>query len=154
VHAQGRCAAGGDGAAGAGGVREHGQGRRRAGHGVDVSHGAGNAPAPRPPALSARTLREDCTMAGYSRTPLASKLGIKPGHRVALVDAPPGFAQTLGELPEGVTLHTGLPGNEPFDVIVFFTDSRARLRLHFAAQAARLTPAGGFWVAWPKKASG
>jgi len=93
-------------------------------------------------------------MAGYSGTPLASKLGIKPGHRVALVDAPPGFAQTLGELPEGVTLHTGLPGNEPFDVIVFFTDSRARLRLHFAALAARLTPAGGFWVAWPKKASG
>jgi hypothetical protein len=93
-------------------------------------------------------------MAGYSGTPLASKLGIKPGHRVALVDAPKGFAQTLGELPEGVTLHSSLPGKEPFDVIVFFTDRRARLCQRFAALAARLRPAGGFWVAWPKKASG
>jgi hypothetical protein len=93
-------------------------------------------------------------MAGYSATPLAGKLGIKPGHRVALVDAPESFAQTLGELPEGVTLHTGVPGKVPFDVIVFFTDRRARLRQRFAALAARLSPAGGFWVAWPKKASG
>src|SRR5262249_46508183 len=82
------------------------------------------------------------------------KLGIKPGHRVALVGAPEGFAATLGDLPEGVLLHRGVPGKGPFDVIVFFTDRRARLRQRFAALAARLTPSGGFWVAWPKKASG
>ena len=93
-------------------------------------------------------------MAGYSGTPLAQKLGLKPGHRVALVDAPEGFADTLGDLPGGVTLHHGVPGKEPFDVIVFFTDRGARLRQRFAALAARLTPACGFWVAWPKKASG
>ena len=39
-------------------------------------------------------------------------------------------------------------------MIVFFTDSRARLRQRFAALADRLSPAGGLWVAWPKKASG
>jgi hypothetical protein len=93
-------------------------------------------------------------MAGYSGTPLAQKLGIKQGHRVALVDAPEGFTGTLGDLPEGVTLHHGVAGKEPYDVIVFFTDSRVRLRQRFAGLAARLKPAGGFWVAWPKKASG
>ena len=30
--------------------------------------------------------------AGYSGTPLPRKLGIKPGHRVLVVSAPPGFA--------------------------------------------------------------
>ena len=35
-----------------------------------------------------------------SGTPLPRKLGIKQGHRVALLGAPDGFA--LGELPDGV----------------------------------------------------
>ena len=30
--------------------------------------------------------------AGYSGTPLPKKLGIKPGHRVMLLNAPEGFA--------------------------------------------------------------
>lgn len=38
-------------------------------------------------------------MAGYSGTPLPQKLGVKPGCRLGLVNAPAGFAQTLGELP-------------------------------------------------------
>jgi hypothetical protein len=31
-------------------------------------------------------------MTGTSGTPLVQKLGIQPGHRVALLDAPDGFA--------------------------------------------------------------
>ena len=38
-------------------------------------------------------------MAGYSGKPLIKKLGIKEGFRVALVDAPKGFKQELGALP-------------------------------------------------------
>ncbi|THJ75248.1 DUF3052 domain-containing protein, partial [Candidatus Frankia alpina] len=30
--------------------------------------------------------------AGYSKTPLARKLGVKPGHRLVLAAAPPGWA--------------------------------------------------------------
>lgn len=33
-------------------------------------------------------------MAGYSATPLVQKLGIKPGHRVAIRDASPAAAWT------------------------------------------------------------
>jgi len=39
---------------------------------------------------------------GYSGTPLAKKLGIKPGGIVCLSGAPRGFAKLLEPLPEGV----------------------------------------------------
>jgi hypothetical protein len=93
-------------------------------------------------------------MAGYSGTPLARKLGIKPRHRVGLVQAPPGFADTLDGLPDDVMLRTDLRGPAPFDVLVFFTTDRAALARAFADLAQRLKPAGGLWVAWPKRASG
>jgi hypothetical protein len=93
-------------------------------------------------------------MAGYSGTPLAQKLGIKPGHRVALVDAPDDFTALLGDLPLGVSLRRGLDEAEPFDVILAFVDSHARLAARFSMLAGKLAPAGGLWIAWPKKASG
>ena len=43
-------------------------------------------------------------MAGYSGTPLPKKLGIKPGGAVQLIDPPPDFEETLGELPAGARL--------------------------------------------------
>ena len=91
-------------------------------------------------------------MAGYSGTPLPKKLGIKPGQRVALLRAPDGFDATLGELPEDVALRRTARG--PLDVIVSFTDSERDLRRRFAALARALDPAGGLWIAWPKRASG
>ena len=93
-------------------------------------------------------------MAGYSGTPLPKKLGIKPGHRVALVAAPAGFLDVLGTLPEGVRIVRGLRGSKPFDVIVWFVKRRSDLDKRFSGIAARLDPAGGLWVAWPKQASG
>lgn len=92
-------------------------------------------------------------MAGYSGTPLPKKLGIAAGHRIALLAAPKGFAATLGALPEDVTCASSLRGSRELDVIVFFTTSRAELARRFAELAARLTQAGGLWIAWPKKAS-
>ncbi len=93
-------------------------------------------------------------MAGYSGTPLPQKLGIKPGHRVALLGAPAGFGRVLGKLPEGVTLKAALSGRAPYDVIVFFVTTARELERRFAPVANRLEPSGGLWVAWPKKASG
>ena len=93
-------------------------------------------------------------MAGYSGTPLPKKLGIKEGHRVALIHGPEGFEETLGDLPVDVALQRDHSrGKSPFDVIVFFATEAAILRKQFAPLAARLTPAGGLWVAWPKKAA-
>ena len=93
-------------------------------------------------------------MAGYSATPLPTKLGIKPGHRVALVDAAPGVAALLAPLPADVHLRGDLRGRDAFDVAVLFCRSEADLRRRFAGVAKRLTRDGGLWVAWPKKSSG
>jgi hypothetical protein len=90
---------------------------------------------------------------GYGATPLPRKLGIKPGQRLAVLDAPPGFvADGLGPLPEGTDLATTLEG--PVDLAVAFVVTVAALGERLPALAAATAPAGAFWVAWPKRASG
>jgi hypothetical protein len=90
--------------------------------------------------------------AGYSGTPLPRKLGIKQGHRVALLGAPDGFeADTLGELPDGVGVVRRAGGEA--DVIVSFHTSRAELERRLPALRAMMEPAAGLWIAWPKRAS-
>ena len=91
-------------------------------------------------------------MAGYSDKPLADKLGIKPGARLVILAPPPGYAKTLGSLPEGVVEAKALSG--AFDFIQFFTAKRADLERRFSALAKALEPAGMLWISWPKKASG
>lgn len=92
-------------------------------------------------------------MAGYSGTPLPKKLGIKEGHRLAILGPPQGFARTLGKLPARVTTVNGLEGG-PFDVILLFVVEKEHLDMAFPATARHLKPDGGLWVAWPKKVSG
>jgi hypothetical protein len=91
-------------------------------------------------------------MAGYSGTPLAKKLGIKEGHRVAFASAPDDFRGLLGELPDGVQVRSRVRG--PLDVIVFFTKSRAELARRLPVLRRAMDPAAGLWIAWPKRASG
>jgi hypothetical protein len=93
-------------------------------------------------------------MAGYSGTPLITKLGIKEGHRVALLRAPDGFGRTLGAVPASVRVQNSLAGKAPLDVIVAFFTRGADLIRGLSGIRKRMAPAAGFWVAWPKKASG
>jgi hypothetical protein len=88
--------------------------------------------------------------AGYSGTLLAKKLGIKPGHELAVLSAPDGFA--IDDLPEGVTVHDQASG--PLDVIVSFFSRRDDLAKRTPTLLRALPPDGSLWVAWPKKASG
>lgn len=92
-------------------------------------------------------------MAGYSGTPLAKKLGIAAGHAVLLVGAPRGFERQLAPLPADVRLDDGARGARRYDVILFFSRGASELRRRFPLLARRLTPAGGLWIAWPKKSS-
>lgn len=91
--------------------------------------------------------------AGYSGTPLVRKLGIKPEARLALIGAPDGFDATLGELPAGVTVRRRLSAAK-FDVIVAFFARRAEFERRLPSLAGAIDPAGGLWIAWPKRASG
>lgn len=91
-------------------------------------------------------------MAGYSGRALVDKLGIKPGARIALLNAPRGYRTSLGKLPPGVTVATGLRRSLPF--IQFFTRSRTALEAKFAGLVRALASDGALWISWPKRASG
>jgi hypothetical protein len=80
----------------------------------------------------------------YSTTPLPKKLGIGESSRVAVVGAPPDFAKKVG---------VSRRARGPADVIVSFTTRRSELERRFGSLARRLEPAGGLWVAWPKKSA-
>jgi len=90
-------------------------------------------------------------MAGYSGTPLPQKLGLKPGARFGLVKPPPDFARTLGALPAGVAAREVPAGRSQFDVLVCFAPTMAEVARRIPALKARLDPAGGLWMAWPKR---
>ncbi|WP_063012024.1 hypothetical protein [Nocardia kruczakiae] len=90
-------------------------------------------------------------MAASPGAALARKLGIRPGARVLLADAPRGFA--LEPLPPQVAVHRRA-GHEPYDVVVGFCPDYASLNRRFGTWRTRLAPAGGLWIAWPKKSSG
>lgn len=88
-------------------------------------------------------------MTGPSATPQARKLGIKPGHRLALDQPPPGWQLT--DPPPGL-LRPG-PG-EPADVIISFVTSQHELVARLPGLAQRIYPGGALWVAWPRRAGG
>jgi hypothetical protein len=85
----------------------------------------------------------------YSGTPLYKKLGIKPEKRVSFVNAPDGFVGTL-ELPAGVEV---ISSGKGLDVVLVFSTRLKDLRGKFAKLAESVFPAGGLWVAYPKKSS-
>jgi len=89
-------------------------------------------------------------MPGYSGTPLARTLGIVEGSVVALIGAPDGVFD--GRLPEGISLRSQAKGRA--DVVVAFYIQRARLERAAARLGEMVFPAGGLWVAWPKRSSG
>jgi hypothetical protein len=91
-------------------------------------------------------------MAGYSGTPLAKKLGIKEGCRIAVINAPNDFESTLEQLPSGVEF-VKRP-TKALDIILLFVLTERALARDFAKLAARLTATGMIWIAWPKKSSG
>lgn len=88
---------------------------------------------------------------GYSGKPLGAKLGIKPGHAVALDNAPDGFV--IEGIPDGIR-PSRRPGNSTYDVILAFCPDRARLTKRLPALIDHTETAGAVWIAWPKRSSG
>jgi len=90
-------------------------------------------------------------VAGYSGTPLVTKLGIKPGMVVALLGAPDHVDELLVGLPEAVTFRRRAQGH--LDLALSFQRERAVLERRLPAVLRGLRRDGALWVAWPKKAS-
>jgi hypothetical protein len=90
-------------------------------------------------------------MAGYSGTPLARKLGIKPGSSVFVDGAPMPYEQLLAPMPEGVRVQSALDSST--DVVHLFSTSRRDLAAALKRTLRLLRPDAAIWVSWPKKSS-
>ena len=89
-------------------------------------------------------------MAGYSGTPLVTKLGIKDAHTVHL-DGLPGDLD-LGDLGAAHVVRR-LPARAVLDVTLTFHRERARFERRLPQLIERTVGNGMIWVCWPKRAS-
>src|SRR5260221_204345 len=84
-------------------------------------------------------------------TPLAKKLGYKPGFRIYLDNAPDDYTKLVSPLPDDVQFLTKLAND--IDLIHLFTDQAKDLAPKLKRCLKKIKPAGIIWVSWPKKAS-
>ena len=91
-------------------------------------------------------------MAGYSGTPLAQKLGIKPGTTIVLINAPANYRKLLGNFANGVEFTSRVLANSNF--IHLFTTHRSELEKQVPRLRAKIADPGTLWVSWAKKSSG
>jgi hypothetical protein len=88
----------------------------------------------------------------YLLAPLPALLGIRPGMRVSVLNAPEGFLEKLSPLPEGVELldqaRTGL------DVTIFFTSKKVELVEKLSALTRGMAVTGNLWVCFPHALEG
>ena len=89
--------------------------------------------------------------AGYSGTPLAKKLGYKPGFRVYLHNAPANYLDLIAPAPDDVEFVPRL--GPDLDMIHLFADKAKDLAVGLKRGMKKIKPAGTIWVSWPKKAS-
>ena len=89
--------------------------------------------------------------AGYSGTPLASKLGIRPGFRVYVDAAPDGYVKLLEPLPADVVFVRRPARN--LDMIHLFTTEARELESKLPKYMQNIIHTGMIWISWPKKAA-
>src|SRR5207245_592607 len=121
------------------GLRRHGavparRSHRRHDDRPDTGEGARPAQGP----------RRLTSVAGYSGTPLAKKLGIKSGDSVALLGSPAGFQATLEGLPDDAHVRTTARGTNA--VVVSFHTRRAHLEQRVDTLLGILDINGGLWI--------
>lgn len=82
---------------------------------------------------------------------LSEKLQLKIGHRAAILNAPPGYMNVLGPLPDRVTI-TREPGSG-LDFVHLFVTNREELDRLLGDALASVKRDGVFWISFPKKSS-
>ncbi|MBV9569926.1 MAG: DUF3052 family protein [Alphaproteobacteria bacterium] len=90
-------------------------------------------------------------MAGYSGTPLAKKLGIKPGDTVLTISAPREYREWMGAVPDA-RFFSKPPANGA-EFVHLFVASLAELEKHLSAARKAMKADGMLWVSWHKKAA-
>jgi hypothetical protein len=88
---------------------------------------------------------------GYSGTPLARKLGLKPGMSVHVAHEPEGYREWLAPLPDGVRFLSRWSADA--QLVHHFADERRELEAALRRCREQLAPDAVVWVSWPKMSS-
>jgi CheY-like chemotaxis protein len=92
----------------------------------------------------------DSVFAAYAGKPLAEKLGVKKGFKVAYINADGNFLSALGELPPDVEM---IPSCDPVaNLTIWFVNSQKNLESDLDAIIS-ISKNHPVWIAWPKKGS-
>ncbi len=94
---------------------------------------------------------------GYSGKPLWQKLGLKPGQRVWLRNAPAQYWDWCGfdrASFDRAALALAGAAARSFDFGHVFVTTRAQLAAETSGAVRKLDPGGMLWISWPKKSSG
>lgn len=91
-------------------------------------------------------------MAGYSGTPLAQKLGIKPGVAILPLNAPAEYPKWLGKLPEDARIVSTAP-KSGCDIVHLFVDSMHTYERDLQKARKAITADGAIWISWYKRAT-
>ena len=89
--------------------------------------------------------------AGYSGTPLAKKLSVKPNMAILALDLPPDVRRLIEG---GVTGISWFAQANEVEAALIFVTRLTELSKSLTQVRRALRPAGFIWVCWPKKASG
>lgn len=89
--------------------------------------------------------------AGYSGTPLATKLDFKPGMTAWLHAMPDSVRAEID--PDAIGLREVAAAIDGLDAAHVFVTERAHLERELNALRELIQPAGMIWVSWPKRAS-
>jgi hypothetical protein len=85
---------------------------------------------------------------------LIKKLGIKPKHRVNILNAPEGFSEQIGTLlPADVELLTTPTSAGNFDVVLQFVRNKAEVEEDTPKAIQQVKPGGFLWLSYPKQSS-
>lgn len=85
-------------------------------------------------------------------SPRAKKLRLEPAHRVAVLNAPPGYVASLAPAP--ADLHTELQADELFDAVQLFVNGVEELRELGSAAIRAVKPGGLLWITYAKGGTG
>lgn len=90
------------------------------------------------------------SLSGYSGTPMAKKLGIKEGFRIAVMNAPDQYFKLFTDLPKVRIIKDG---KKKKDLIHYFVKEQKQLIRDILKLKEGIEQNGSIWISWPKKAS-
>ena len=83
-----------------------------------------------------------------AETTILKKLLVKPGQKMAVINAPAGYLEGLGPLPEQTELSIKITGR--LDFVQVFVKSAAEVTARVPAALRGLKPGGLLWICYPK----